>query len=391
MYIYNAKIHTMSGQTLENGYIRIENGKIAELSTAKLNFVENDFDCKGADLYPGFIDSHTHLGMIEDGLGFEGDDSNEETDPITPHLRAIDAINPMDDCFKEAVLAGITTVVTGPGSANPISGELVAIKTHGRRIDDMLIGTIGMKFALGENPKTVYNDKNVTPVTRMATAALIREAIFKAKKYDQDIKEAENDSELDPPDFDIKCEALLPLVRKEVKAHFHCHRADDIFTAIRIAKEFDIDFILIHATEGHLVADILGREGVSAVVGPIICDRSKPEMKQLSTANPLSMWKNGVEISLCTDHPVIPVQYLPMSAAVAVKAGLPFDEAMKSITINAAKIVGISDRVGSIEVGKDADFALFDGNPLEIMSQAVMVMINGEIVVNNISKENSDA
>ena len=391
MYIYNAKIHTMSGQTLENGYIRIENGKIAELSTAKLNFVEHDFDCKGADLYPGFIDSHTHLGMIEDGLGFEGDDSNEETDPITPHLRAIDAINPMDDCFKEAVLAGITTVVTGPGSANPISGELVAIKTHGRRIDDMLIGTIGMKFALGENPKTVYNDKNVTPVTRMATAALIREAIFKAKKYDQDIKEAENDSELDPPDFDIKCEALLPLVRKEVKAHFHCHRADDIFTAIRIAKEFDIDFILIHATEGHLVADILGREGVSAVVGPIICDRSKPEMKQLSTANPLSMWKNGVEISLCTDHPVIPVQYLPMSAAVAVKAGLPFDEAMKSITINAAKIVGISDRVGSIEVGKDADFALFDGNPLEIMSQAVMVMINGEIVVNNISKENSDA
>ena len=391
MYIYNAKIHTMSGQTLENGYIRIENGKIAELSTAKLAFVESDFDCKGADLYPGFIDSHTHLGMIEDGLGFEGDDSNEETDPITPHLRAIDAINPMDDCFKEAVLAGITTVVTGPGSANPISGELVAIKTHGRRIDDMLIGTIGMKFALGENPKTVYNDKNVTPVTRMATAALIREAIFKAKKYDQDIKEAENDSELDPPDFDIKCEALLPLVRKEVKAHFHCHRADDIFTAIRIAKEFDIDFILIHATEGHLVADILGREGVSAVVGPIICDRSKPEMKQLSTTNPLSMWKNGVEISLCTDHPVIPVQYLPMSAAVAVKAGLPFDEAMKSITINAAKIVGISDRVGSIEVGKDADFVLFDGNPLEIMSQAVMVMINGEIVVNNISKENSDA
>lgn len=391
MYIYNAKIHTMSGQTLENGYIRIENGKIAELSTAKLTFVESDFDCKGADLYPGFIDSHTHLGMIEDGLGFEGDDSNEETDPITPHLRAIDAINPMDDCFKEAVLAGITTVVTGPGSANPISGELVAIKTYGRRIDDMLIGTIGMKFALGENPKTVYNDKNVTPVTRMATAALIREAIFKAKKYDQDIKEAESDSELDPPDFDIKCEALLPLVRKEVKAHFHCHRADDIFTAIRIAKEFDIDFILIHATEGHLVADILGREGVSAVVGPIICDRSKPEMKQLSTANPLSMWKNGVEISLCTDHPVIPVQYLPMSAAVAVKAGLPFDEAMKSITINAAKIVGISDRVGSIEVGKDADFVLFDGNPLEIMSQAVMVMINGEIVVNNISKENSDA
>lgn len=379
MYIYNAKIHTMTGLTIANGCIRVENGKIAEISESDKTFTKNDFNCRKKDLYPGFIDSHTHLGMIEDGMGFEGDDCNEETDPVTPHLRAIDAINPMDDCFKEAVHAGITTVVTGPGSANAVSGEMAAIKTAGRRIDDMLISVVGMKFALGENPKTVYNDKNVTPVTRMATAALIREALIKAKKYDQDIKDAEADDELDPPEFDMKCEALLPLIRKEVKAHFHCHRADDIFTAMRIAKEFDINFVLIHATEGHLVADILGNEGVSAIVGPVICDRSKPEMKRLSTVNPLFLWKNKVNISLCTDHPVIPVQYLTMSAAVAVKSGLPYEEALKAITINAAKIIGIADRVGSIEVGKDADFVLFDGNPLDVMTNAVMVMINGEI------------
>ena len=369
----------MAGQVIENGWVKVDGGKISEVSDSKISFSDNDYNCNGASIYPGFIDAHTHLGMIEDGLGFEGDDSNEETDPVTPHLRAIDAINPMDACFMEAIHAGITTVVTGPGSANPISGEMVAIKTAGRRIDDMLIATVGMKFALGENPKTVYNDKNATPVTRMATAALIREAIFKAKKYDQDIKDAEADSELDPPEFDMKCEALLPLVRKEIKAHFHCHRSDDIFTAIRISKEFDIDFVLIHATEGHLIADILGKEGVCAIVGPIICDRSKPEMKNLSTVNPLLMWKNGVNISLCTDHPVIPVQYLPTSAAVAVKYGLPFEEAIKSLTINAAKIVGISERVGSLEAGKDADLVVIEGNPLEIMSSPKMVMINGEI------------
>ncbi len=379
MYIYNAKIHTMAGQTIENGCIKVDNGIITDISQGFEGFSADDFNCMGGDIYPGFIDAHTHLGMIEDGLGFEGDDSNEETDPVTPHLRAIDAVNPLDDCFKEAVAAGITTVVTGPGSANPISGEMIAIKTGGRRVDDMLIANVGMKFALGENPKTVYNDKNVTPVTRMATAALIREAIFKAKKYYQDIKEAEMDSELDPPEFDIKCEALLPLVKKEIKAHFHCHRADDIFTAIRIAREFDLDFVLIHATEGHLVADILAKENISAIVGPIICDRSKPEMKKLSTVNPLELWKNGVQLSLCTDHPVIPVQYLPMSAAVAVKSGLPFDEAIKAMTINAAKIIGISSRVGSIEVGKDADLFLIDGNPLDIMTSPRMVMIDGKI------------
>lgn len=381
MYLYNAKIYTMTGEPIQKGFVRVENGKIAEVSPQPegMEFSREDFNCRGKLLFPGLIDAHTHLGIIEDGMGFEGDDCNEQTDPVTPHLRAVDAVNPMDDCFFEALSAGITSVVTGPGSANPVSGELIAVKTAGKRIDDMLIRRVGMKFALGENPKTVYNEKEATPVTRMATAALIREALFKAKKYEKDLKASKEDSEIDPPEFDMKCEALLPLLRGEVRAHFHCHRADDIFTAIRISKEFELDYVLVHATEGHLAAEILGDEKARAIVGPIICDRSKPEMKRLSTANAMLLNKNGVKIAICTDHPVIPVQYLPMSAAVAVKAGLPEDEAFKAMTVYAAEIAGISDRVGSIEKGKDADMVLFDKNPLEIMSRAKMVMVDGKI------------
>ncbi|HOV41640.1 MAG TPA: amidohydrolase, partial [Oscillospiraceae bacterium] len=213
MYLYNAKIYTMTGEPIQKGFVRVENGKIAEVSSQPegMEFSREDFNCRGKLLFPGLIDAHTHLGIIEDGMGFEGDDCNEQTDPVTPHLRAVDAVNPMDDCFFEALSAGITSVVTGPGSANPVSGELIAVKTAGKRIDDMLIRRVGMKFALGENPKTVYNEKETTPVTRMATAALIREALFKAKKYEKDLKASKDDSEIDPPEFDMKCEALLPL------------------------------------------------------------------------------------------------------------------------------------------------------------------------------------
>lgn len=387
MLLYNARIHTMTGSEVRNGAILITNGKIDKIYYNKeYNLSDGDIDLNGGDLYPGFIDAHTHLGMIEDGMGFEGDDCNEETDPVTPQLRAIDAINPMDYCFKEALDGGITSVITGPGSANPVAGGIVAIKTAGKRVDDMLIGTVGVKFALGENPKTVYNDKNVTPVTRMATAALIREAIFKAKKYNQDILEAEENPEIDPPEFDIKSESLLPLVKKKVKAHFHCHRADDIFTAIRIAKEFDIDYVIVHGTEAHLIADVLGEEKTDVIVGPVLCDRSKPEMKNLRTDNAFKLFKNGVRIALCTDHPVIPVQYLPLTAGICVKAGLDKEEAIKAMTINAAKIVGIDSRVGSIEEGKDADLVMFDGNPLEVMSGTLFVMCDGKIIKNKIQK-----
>jgi len=380
MYIYNAKINSMDGIIIENGYVKIEDGKISEVSKGSPeNISSADINAEGKLLLPGFIDAHTHLGIIEDGLGFEGDDCNEETDPVTPHLRSLDGINPFDRCFEEAVEAGITSVLSSPGSANTICGEIVAIKTVGRRIEDMIIKPVAMKFALGENPKTVYNEKSETPVTRMATVALIREALFKAKRYAEGVEKARLDDELDPPEFDIKCEALLPLLRKEISAHFHCHRADDIFTALRICKEFDLKCVLVHATEGHKIADILGQENIHAIVGPIICDRSKPEMKQLNAQNAGILAKNGVKIAICTDHPVIPVQYLAMSGAVAVKNGLDRQMALAALTINPAKICGISDRVGSISVGKDADICLFDGDPFDVMTSLTLVMINGEI------------
>ena len=382
MKIYNVKINTMdNGKVIENGWIEIENGKITAVESGTATVSENDIDGGGKLLIPGFIDAHTHLGIIENGIDFEGDDCNEATDPFTPQLRSIDAINPLDRCFKEAYSRGITTAVISPGSANPCGGEIIASKTFGRRIDDMIIKTVGIKFALGENPKNVYNDRDETPVTRMATAAVIREGLFKAKKYFDDMQSFKNDSENnDEPEFDIKNHALIPLMNGEISAHFHCHRADDMFTAIRIAKEFNIKPVLVHATEGHLVADILGTENISAVSGPVICDRCKPEMKNLEIKNTAELVKNNVQTAICTDHPVIPIQYLPTSAAMAVKGGLEYQEALEAITVKAAEIAGISDRVGTIEIGKDADLQLYSDNPLELLSEPELVMINGKIV-----------
>ena len=381
MYIYNAKIFTMEKTIIDKGFVMVENGKIAKVAEGTpYDTTEKDINANGASLFPGFIDAHTHLGIIGDGIGFESDDCNEETDPVTPQLRVIDGINPFDKCFEEALESGITTVLTSPGSANTICGEISAIKTYGRRIDDMVIKNVAMKFALGENPKTVYNDKDETPVTRMATAALIREALYKAKRYSEGLEKSKHDEDYDAPEYDIKCEALLPLLKKEVSAHFHCHRADDICTAIRICKEFDINCVLVHATEGYKIADIIAKEKVNAIVGPIICDRSKPEMKQLDTKNAGILSHNGVEIALCTDHPVIPVQYLFMSGAVAVKNGLDKYKALEAITINPARICGIDSRVGSLAVGKDADIIMFKDDPFNIMAEPAMIMINGEVI-----------
>ena len=296
-----------------------------------------------------------------------------------PHLRVLDAVNPFDFCFEEARRRGITSVITSPGSANAAGGEIIAIKTAGRRVDDMLIRQVGIKFALGENPKYVYNDKGETPITRMATAAIIREGLYKAKKYSEDVDAYKLDSEEnDLPEYDIKCEALISLIKGELKAQFHCHRADDIFTAMRIAKEFDLDYTLIHATEGHLVADILAKENACAVVGPIFGDRCKPELKLQDISNAAKLFDAGMHPAICTDHPETPIQYLPLTAALAVRGGLPYDEALRAITVYAAQISGISDRTGTIEVGKDADIQLYSGNPLDIMSSPSLVLINGE-------------
>lgn len=376
MLIINAKIRTMEDIDFENGYILVTDGKITDIGDMKDAPVDADtYDAKGLTVYPGFIDAHCHLGMWEDSLGFEGDDGNEETDPVTPQLRAVDAINPMDRTFKEAYEGGITTVLTGPGSANAIGGSITAVKTRGRRIDDMILKeSVGMKFALGENPKTVYNDKNQAPNTRMATAALIREQLKKASRYLNDIENSE-DSE---PEYDMKCEALLPVIKGEEKAFFHAHRADDIFTAIRIAKEFNLDLVICHCTEGHLIADILRNEKLEIIAGPILGDRSKPELKNLERFGVAKMHENGLKTALCTDHPETPVQYLPLCAGVAVGGGLDYEEALKSITIYPAKIAGISDRVGSIKVGKDADFVLYEGDPFSPYSTPAQVFVNGE-------------
>lgn len=383
MKIYNVQIKTMDGgRTIPNGWIEVENGKITAVeSGTPENITESDINGKSGLLLPGFIDAHTHLGIIENGIDFEGDDCNEATDPFTPQMRTIDGINPFDRCFEEARKRGITSVVVAPGSANPCGGEIIAMKTMGRRADDMLIKTTGIKFALGENPKRTYNDRDEMPVTRMATAAVIREGLAKAVRYLDDVNVFESDRENhDMPEYDIKCKALIPLLKGEIAAHFHCHRADDMFTALRISKEFGLKTVIVHATEGYLIADILGTEkGIATISGPVICDRCKPEMKGLDIKNTAELVRNGVKTSICTDHPVIPIQYLPASAAMAVKGGLDFESALEAITIKAAEIADIDKTTGSITVGKDADIQLYHGNPLDIANEPELVMIGGKI------------
>ncbi len=388
MKIWNATIHTMTDAgILENGYVCIENGKITAVESGKpAELSPEDIDAGGSVLLPGFIDAHTHLGIIENGIAFEGDDCNEATDPFTPHLRVIDGVNPLDHCFAEARAAGVTTVMTSPGSANACGGTMAILKTAGRMADRMQIGT-GVKFALGENPKSVYNDRDETPITRMATAAMIREGLAKAQRYQQELDFAESDPDEHMPDYDAKSEALLPLLERDVKAHFHCHRADDICTAIRIAKEFNLDYVIIHGTEGHLIADILAEENAPVIAGPILCDRCKPEMQHLTISGPSIMQKAGVKLALCTDHPVIPIQYLPTTAALAVKGGMQREDALYAITAGAAEILGVENRVGSIAVGMDADLQLYHGDPLDLLCDPWLVMINGRRVAADLTPQ----
>ena len=287
----------------------------------------------------------------------------------------------MDECFKDAYKSGVTTVLTGPGSANAIGGEIIAVKTYGKRIDDMVIKSpVAMKFALGENPKAVYSDKEQMPMTRMATAALIREQLYKAKKYYLSKMRAKKNKSIDDvPEFDLKCEALIPLFEKKASAHFHVHRADDIFTAIRICKEFDLDYVIVHATEAHLIKEELKKENARVLLGPNFSDKSKPELVNLSIKSP-KILSPDILFGIITDHPETPIQYLRLCAALAVKGGLSREEALRAITINAAKVCKIDERVGSIKVGKDADLAVFSTDPLDILSEPEMVFIDGNLI-----------
>ena len=384
MLIYNAEIHTMDQRgVIPCGWAETEGRKIKAVGEgAPADIPADSINAEGGILLPGFIDAHTHLGIIEDSLDFEGDDCNESTDPFTPQMRAIDGINPFDRCFEEARMRGITAVASSPGSANACGGEIAAVKTFGRRIDDMLIRSCGIKFALGENPKNVYNGREETPITRMAITALIREGLYKARRYVHDMDSYYSDSEnYDPPEYDIKCEALMPLLERRIKAFFHCHRADDICTAMRIAKEFGLDPVIVHGTEGQLIADIIAGEDIPVICGPLICDRCKPEMRGLELKNASVLHESGVKIAICTDHTVTPIQYLPLSAQAAVKGGLSLDEALKAVTVIPAEILGIGDVTGSLAEGKDADLQLYrkGANPLDLLSEPVLVMIDGNI------------
>lgn len=394
MIIINGNIKTMEEKDFPNGYIHTKDNKIIDIGDMEnlsdnLKANEEVIDAKGGLVLPAYVDAHCHIGMIGDGIGFEAEDINEDNEPITPHLRAVDAINSFDECFIEGIEYGVLTVLTGAGSANPIGGQWTAMKSYSLEdcptVDEMAIDNrIGMKFALGENPKMTYNSKNQSPNTRMGTTALIREQLIKAERYMQEWDEYHKDDDMETPEYDIKCNSLVPVLKREIKAFFHAHRADDILTAIRLTKEFSLDTVLIHATEGHKIASVIKKSNLPVIIGPIISDRSKPELKGLTVKNASILEKAGVMVSICTDHPETPIQYLSLTAGIALQNGFTFEEALKSITINPAKAVGLDDIVGSLKIGKDADILIYSKGctpnfPLDIISKPEIVIAGGKV------------
>lgn len=379
--IKNVRIITGTGREYACGDIAFDD-KIRYVGTAYDGSADEITDGTGLVATPGLIDAHCHVGLFGDSVGFEGADANEDSDPITPHLRAIDGINPQDRAFSDAASNGITTVVTGPGSANPIGGQFAAVKTHGICVDDMILkAPCAMKMALGENPKTVYNDKNQQPTTRMGTLALIRETLFKAQNYKRELDKYNSaPNENDKPEFDMKLEAMLPVINGDIPVKFHAHRADDICSAIRIAKEFDLKYTIEHCSDGDIVAEILKRENTAVNLGPTLTDRSKPELKNLSFTTYKNLSDFGIDVSIITDHPEITIENLPLCASLAVSGGMSESKAISAITHTAAKNCGLADRIGSIEVGKDADIALFTDLPTRFESECVMTFIDGNRV-----------
>ena len=379
-----ATIYTMSNLgVIKEGIILIKNHRIEKIGGKGLKISEDYevIDISGKTITPGFVDAHAHIGLFEEGLRWEGNDGNEMTDPITPHLRVVDGIKPDDPAFEMAREFGITTVGVLPGSANPIGGMGAAIKTYGRTVEDMLVKfPMGMKMAFGENPKNVYGvTQKKMPQTRMANAGLIREWLYKAKTYMEKKEKAKEDPDK-APEFDIKLEALEIVLRGKIPIRAHAHRASDILTAIRIAEEFGVKIIIEHGTEAYKIADIIAKKRIPVVHGPLLLPRHKPELRNLTLKSPAILAEAGVEFALSTDAPGQTVFDLPIMAAMSIRKGLSPEVALKSITIIPAKILGIADRVGSIEEGKDADLVVFSGDPLDVRNKAEMVLINGEIV-----------
>lgn len=384
LYIIGGKVITMEGETWEKGYLCIEEGKIKDLGPMKNNA---PFPLQTGDkvqilnashciVMPGLIEAHCHMGITEEKKGMEGDDCNETVNPITPYLRAIDAINPMDAAFDDAVRAGITAAMIGPGSANVVGGTFAFVKTHGRSIDKLAVKSpAAMKVAFGENPKVNYSGLGKSPSTRMAIAAMLREELFKASAYMEKKKKG-----MEPWEQDFKYECYLPVLTGEIPLKAHVHRADDILTAIRIAKEFHLNMTLDHCSEGHLIAQEVKESGFPAIVGPDLASRNKIEVQNMAFKTVGILNKAGVKTAITTDHPVSLIQALPMCAGLAVKSGMEENEAMKSITLYPAQICGVDERMGSLKKGKDADVVIFNGNPLEIATKVMCTLIDGEIV-----------
>ena len=379
MILKNGVVHPMDGPVIPKGYVEFEAGKIKAVGPMEDCPQEGPaLDVAGGHIVPGFVDAHCHLGMEGDALGFESDDCNESTVPSTPHLRALDAVNPLDRCFREAREGGVTTVLTGPGSANPVSGQALVMKTVGTWADKMVLkAPAAMKMALGENPKSVYNERKETPITRMATAGIIREELSKTLEYIDRQDKADTEEDTDPPDFDPKLEALIPVLRGELPVHIHAHRADDIATAVRICREYGLRYVIVHGTEGHLLADDLAEAGTRVITGPILTDRCKPELANQTIANPARLTAAGVPIAICTDHPVTPIQYLPLCAAMAVRGGLEPEAALRAITLGGAELAGVEKRVGSLTPGKDADVVVTSAHPLDWLGRVEHVFIDG--------------
>lgn len=384
MYIVGGTIKTMTHGDIAEGVLYIRDGKVAAVGRKDEIPISPDegervIVAEHGLIMPGILEAHCHMGITEEKKGMEGDDCNEAVDPITPYLRAVDAINPMDAAFDDAVRAGITGAMIGPGSSNVVGGQFAFLKTKGRRVDDLIVkAPAAMKVAFGENPKVNYSGQNMSPSTRMAIAGMLRKELTEAVSYLRRKEKAESDGEDFEIDFTKEC--WIPVLKKKIPLKAHAHRVDDIFTAIRIAKEFDLNLTLDHCSEGHLIAEELAAEGFPAIVGPDFASRSKIEVQNVAFKTAGVLNKAGVMTAVTTDHPVSLIKALPLCAGLAVKSGLPLEEGYKAITLYPAMICGVSDRLGSIETGKDADIAIFDGNPMEIFTKTLYTIINGRVV-----------